>query len=116
MRKLRALCAPALALCLVNCSDTPPPVSKPAIEKSVRDVEANMVKTFAAKDAAAFAANYTSDAVMMTPGQPPMSPKEDKTSEDPGVGRDADSSAAATTQSHHRSWLSTPRPMSPSCT
>jgi len=72
MRKLRALCAPALALCLVNCSDTPPPVSKPAIEKSVRDVEANMVKTFAAKDAAAFAANYTSDAVMMTPGQPPM--------------------------------------------
>src|SRR3954471_9999345 len=62
----------AAALVLGACSDTPPPVNKSAIEKSVRDVEANMAKAAAAKDAAAFAANYTEDAVLMAPGMAAM--------------------------------------------
>ncbi len=57
-----------------------------------------------------------------TPGQRPSAskvsapPEEPGASEEPGAGGDPPPSVAATTQSHHRSWFSTPRPISPSCT
>jgi len=54
------------------CSNAPAPANKAAIEKSVREVEANIAKAIASKDAAGFASNYATDAVLMTPGAPAM--------------------------------------------
>ncbi|HXJ41947.1 MAG TPA: SgcJ/EcaC family oxidoreductase [Bryobacteraceae bacterium] len=71
MRRIGVLALSAAAVILGGCSDTPT-VDKVAIEKSVKGVEAAMVKAAGAKDAAAFAANYAADAVLMTPGMAPM--------------------------------------------
>jgi len=70
MQRINIVAMAGLALILGACSDAPPPVNKAAIEKSVRDVESNIEKTMAAKDPAAFAANYATDAVFMSPGTP----------------------------------------------
>jgi uncharacterized protein (TIGR02246 family) len=59
-----------LTLVLAGCSDSPPRADKAAIEKSLREVEFDMAKNVAAKDAAAFSAHYTTDAIFMTPGEP----------------------------------------------
>lgn len=72
MRKIGPLALSALALILGACGDSPAPVNKTAIEKSVKDVEANMAKGFGTKDAAAFAGNYAADAVLMAPGMAAM--------------------------------------------
>jgi uncharacterized protein (TIGR02246 family) len=61
-----------LALILGGCGDNSPAVNKIAIEKSVQEVEKGMEKALAARDAAAFVSNYAADAVLMTPGMPPM--------------------------------------------
>lgn len=54
--------------CGGDAGKTAPAVNKASIEKSVREVEANMTKAIAAKDAAAFASNYAKDAVFMGTG------------------------------------------------
>jgi len=72
MRRINILAPVALTIILAACSDTPAPVSKAVIEKSIREVEAAMVKTMAAKDASAFVSNYATDAVLMTPGMASM--------------------------------------------
>ncbi len=72
MKRLGILLITASALFLTSCGDDPPVVNKTAIEKSIHDTEAGMVKALAAKDAGAFAANYTTDAVMMSPFSPAM--------------------------------------------
>ena len=54
----------ALTLFLAGCSDTPPRADKAAIEKGLREVEFDMAKNVAAKDAAAFSAHYTTDAIL----------------------------------------------------
>jgi uncharacterized protein (TIGR02246 family) len=69
---MRILALSAFALALGACSSAPAPVDKAAIEKSVREVEANMAKAMAAKDAKAFVSNYATDAVLMIPGEPAM--------------------------------------------
>jgi uncharacterized protein (TIGR02246 family) len=46
-------------------------VNKAAIEKSIEAVEKGMRKAANDKDAVAFAGNFATDAVMMTPGNPP---------------------------------------------
>ena len=60
-----------LTLVLAGCSESPSRADKAAIEKSLREVEFDMAKNVAAKDAAAFSAHYTTDAIFMTPGEPP---------------------------------------------
>jgi uncharacterized protein (TIGR02246 family) len=72
MRKIGIFGLSALALFLGACADTPAPVNKTAVEKSVRDVEANMSRAMATKDASAVASNYATDAILMVPGMPPM--------------------------------------------
>jgi uncharacterized protein (TIGR02246 family) len=72
MKKSGILALSAIAIVLGACSSSPAPVDKAAVEKSVKDVEASMTTAIAAKDAAAFAANYTADAILMTPGMPDM--------------------------------------------
>jgi len=72
MRTDVILTVSVLALILGGCGDNSPAVNKLAIEKSVQDVEKGMSKALAGKDAAAFASNYAADAVLMTPGMPPM--------------------------------------------
>ncbi|HWE52381.1 MAG TPA: nuclear transport factor 2 family protein [Bryobacteraceae bacterium] len=72
MRKSTVPAVFTLALVLGACGETPAPVDKAAVEKSVRGVEDNMAKAIAAKDAPAFASNYAPDAVLMTPGEPAM--------------------------------------------
>jgi uncharacterized protein (TIGR02246 family) len=76
MRKITVSALSGVVLILAGCGDSAPAVDKAAIEKSVRAVEAAMGKAAAAKDAGAFAANYTADAVMMTPFQPPMKTRD----------------------------------------
>lgn len=61
---------------LAGCGDSAPKVDKAAIEKSVRAVEAAMGKAADARDAGAFAANYTADAIMMVPSQPAMKTRD----------------------------------------
>ena len=58
------------------CGSDSPAVNNVAVEKSVNDVEKGMRKAANDKDAAAFASNFVEDAVMMTPGQPPMKGRE----------------------------------------
>lgn len=71
MKRLGILLITASALFLTSCGEDAPVVNKTAIEKSIRDTESGMVKALAAKDAGAFAANYTTDAVMMSAFVPP---------------------------------------------
>jgi uncharacterized protein (TIGR02246 family) len=77
MRRIGTIALSALALLLGGCGDTPPRADKVAIEKNVRLVEAGMQKAMAAKDAAAFSANYATDAVLMSPGAPAMKGRAD---------------------------------------
>jgi uncharacterized protein (TIGR02246 family) len=70
MRKIGISALSAMALFLSACSDAPT-VDKAAIEKSVKAVEASLNKAAGTKDAAAFSANYTDNAIMMMPGGPP---------------------------------------------
>ena len=72
MRKITIPVLTAFVLVLGACGDDPPAVNKAAIEKSVRELEGNMSKVMAAKDAAGTAANYTADAILMTPGMAAM--------------------------------------------
>ena len=72
MKRFGILLIAASALFLTSCGEDAPVVNKTAIEKSIHDTEAGMVKALAAKDAGAFAANYTTDAVMMSPFVPAM--------------------------------------------
>ena len=72
MRTVSILALTALTVILSACGSDSPAVNKVAIEKSITDVEKGMRKAANDKDAAAFAANYAADAVMMTPGMPPM--------------------------------------------
>ena len=73
MRTISVLALAGLTIMLGACGSNSPAVDKIAIEKSVNDVEKGMRKAANDKDAAAFAANFVADAVMMTPGKPPMS-------------------------------------------
>jgi uncharacterized protein (TIGR02246 family) len=72
MKRIGILLITASALFLTGCGDDPPVVNKTAIEKSIHDIEAAEVKALAVKDAALFAASYTSDAILMSPSNPPM--------------------------------------------
>lgn len=72
MRTIGILTVSGLAVILGACGTESTAVNKVAIEKSVTDVEKNMLKALSAKDAAADMANYTADAVLMTPGEPAM--------------------------------------------
>jgi uncharacterized protein (TIGR02246 family) len=72
MRTISVLALPGLTLVLGACGSDSPAVNKVAIEKSVNDQEKGMRKAANDKDAAAFASNFVADAVMMTPGMPPM--------------------------------------------
>jgi uncharacterized protein (TIGR02246 family) len=72
MRKSGVVAVSAIAFVLAACGSSAPAVDKAAVERSVKDVEAGMAKAISAKDAAAFAANYTADAILMTPGTPAM--------------------------------------------
>jgi uncharacterized protein (TIGR02246 family) len=72
MRTLGVIALTGLIVMLGACGSNPPAVDKVAIEKSVEDVEKGMRKVANDKDAAAFASNFVADAVMMTPGMPPM--------------------------------------------
>lgn len=76
MKPFGILLITAASLLLTACGDDPPVVSKTAIEKTIHDMEAGEVKALAAKDAALFAANYTSDAILMSPTNPPMKGRE----------------------------------------
>src|SRR5215469_5869436 len=73
MRTISVLALAGLTIVLGACGSNSPAVDKIAIEKSVNDVEKGMRKAANDKDAAAFAASFVADAVMMTPGKPPMS-------------------------------------------
>jgi uncharacterized protein (TIGR02246 family) len=68
--RIVAVAVSTLTLVLTGCSDTPPRANKAAIEKSLREVEFDMAKNVAAKDAAAFSSHYATDAIFMTPGEP----------------------------------------------
>jgi uncharacterized protein (TIGR02246 family) len=61
-----------LTIMLGACGSDSPAVNRVAIERSINDVEKGMRKVANDKDAAAFASNFVADAVMMTPGEPPM--------------------------------------------
>lgn len=67
MKTISILALTGLALFLGACGEDSPAVNKVAIERSVKDVEKSMLKAFTSKDAGAFAAFYTADAVFMTP-------------------------------------------------
>jgi len=54
------------------CGTDSSAVNKVAIERSIDDAEKGMRKVANDKDAAGFASNFVADAVMMTPGMPPM--------------------------------------------
>jgi uncharacterized protein (TIGR02246 family) len=72
MRTISVLALTGLTVMLGACGSDSPAVNKVAIEKSITDVEKGMRKAANDKDAAAFAAYYITDAVMMTPGMPAM--------------------------------------------
>ena len=72
MNKITIPVLTAFALVLGACGDEPPAVNKSAIEKSVRELETNMSKVMASKDVAGVTANYTADAILMTPGMAAM--------------------------------------------
>jgi len=61
-----------LAVMLGACGTDSSAVNKVAIERSIDDAEKGMRKVANDKDAAGFASNFVADAVMMTPGMPPM--------------------------------------------
>jgi len=76
MRTIGVLALTGLILMLGACGSDAPAVNKVAIEKSVEELEKGMRKAANDKDAAAFAGNFVTDAVMMTPGMPPMRGQE----------------------------------------
>jgi uncharacterized protein (TIGR02246 family) len=76
MRTFAALALTGLILMLGACGNDAPAVNKGAIEKSIEELEKGMRKAANDKDAAAFAGNFVTDAVMMTPGKPPMRGQE----------------------------------------
>lgn len=76
MNRIATFILPVVVLTLAACGDGPPVVSKSAVEKSLHDLESGMVKALAAKDAALFAANYTTDAILMSATNPPMKGRE----------------------------------------
>jgi uncharacterized protein (TIGR02246 family) len=62
----------ALAVMTVGCNETAPATSNPnADTQTIKDIEAQWNKDFAAKDVDKLAAHYTDDAVLMNPGSPP---------------------------------------------
>jgi len=79
MKALVTLCGmTVLALSFTGCSPAPPPApdTHDADVKAISDVEAEMLKDWAAKDADKLAANYADNAVLMTPGSDPVHGKE----------------------------------------
>ncbi len=72
MRTIGVIAFSSLIVMLGACGSESPEVNKVAIEKSINTVESGMRKVANDKDAAAFASNFVTDAVMMTPGGPPM--------------------------------------------
>jgi len=72
MRTTSILAFTSLTIILAGCGTDSPAVNKIAIERSVVDVEKGMRKAANDKDAMAFAALYVPEAIMMTPGMPPM--------------------------------------------
>jgi uncharacterized protein (TIGR02246 family) len=62
----------ALAIALAGCSSTPPaaPDTRDADAKAIRQLEANWVQAWAAKDAAKIAANYADNASLFIPDMP----------------------------------------------
>jgi uncharacterized protein (TIGR02246 family) len=65
-----------LTFMLGACGSDVPAVNKVAVERSINDAEKGMRKAANDKDAAAFASDFVADAVMMTPGMPPMKGQE----------------------------------------
>jgi uncharacterized protein (TIGR02246 family) len=79
MKALVTLCGITfLTLSMTGCSTAPPPApdTHDADVKAISDIEEQMVKDWAAKDADKLAANYADDAVLMTPGAEPVHGKE----------------------------------------
>jgi uncharacterized protein (TIGR02246 family) len=76
MRTIGVMTLTGLTVMLSACGSDSPAVNKVAIEKSVNDTEKGMRKVANDKDAAAFASNFAADAVMITPGGPPMKGRE----------------------------------------
>jgi uncharacterized protein (TIGR02246 family) len=76
MRTIAVLALSGSILMLGGCGSSAPAVNKVAIEKSIEELEKGMRKAANDKDAAAFAGKFVADAVMMTPGMPPMRGQE----------------------------------------
>ena len=79
MKALVTLCGmTVLALSFAGCNPAPPPApdTHDADVKAISDVEADMLKDWAAKDADKLASNYADNAVLMTPGGDPVHGKE----------------------------------------
>jgi uncharacterized protein (TIGR02246 family) len=72
MRTIGVLALSGLTFMLSACGSDSAAVNKVAIERSIDDVEKGMRKVANDKDAAGFASHFVADAVMMTPGKPPM--------------------------------------------
>ena len=72
MRIIGVIGSTVLAVMLGACGSDSSAVNKVAIERSIDDAEKGMRKVANDKDAAGFASNFVADAVMMTPGMPPM--------------------------------------------
>jgi uncharacterized protein (TIGR02246 family) len=68
MRKTPLVLICAAAFFLGACGSEP--ADKAAIEKSIKSVEATMLKAISAKDAKGGAANYAEDAIFMSPMEP----------------------------------------------
>jgi len=79
MKALATLCGiTILTLSMTGCSTAPAPApdTHDADVKAIGDIEEQMVKDWAAKDADKLAAHYADDAVLMTPGGEPVHGKE----------------------------------------
>ena len=79
MKALVTLCGITfLTLSMAGCSTAPPPAADThdADVKAISDIEEQMVKDWAAKDADKLASHYADDAVLMTPGGEPVHGKE----------------------------------------
>ena len=79
MKALATLCGITfLTLSMTGCSTAPAPApdTHDADVKAIGDIEEQMVKDWAAKDADKLAAHYADDAVLMTPGGEPVHGKE----------------------------------------
>jgi uncharacterized protein (TIGR02246 family) len=76
MKTIGVMALTGLTVMLGACGSDSAAVNKVAIERSVNDTEKGMRKVANDKDAAAFASHFAADAVMMTPGRPPMKGRE----------------------------------------